>query len=32
VAKFRLEALNHLFRFSWKAAVAAYEVKKKHVV
>jgi hypothetical protein len=28
VAMFRQKALNHLYQFGWKAAVAAYEVKK----
>lgn len=28
VAKFRLKALNHLYRFGWRVAVAAYEIKK----
>jgi hypothetical protein len=28
VAKFRLKVLHHLYRYGWKAAVDAYEVKK----
>jgi len=31
VAKFRLKALNHLYRYGWKAARDAYDVKKSTV-